>query len=237
MIEKRKQGKSIAVKKQRFFGRRISRKLSNNKIILLKNSLPNYEITTRNIKSFLINKKNRGNDVFWLEIGFGSGEHLINQALKNPNIFFIGCDLYINGIVSLLNQILEKNINNIAIFTEDARELVNRSPKDLFSKVFILFPDPWPKKRHFKRRLINQEFLNSLSRVMEHDGILHICSDVLSYVRWILYQIAKNSNFIWIVRRSNDWPKKLNNHVLTKYEQKAKDNSRVIFNLEFMSYK
>jgi len=237
MAENRKQEGSTTVKHQRFFGRRISRKLSDSKTILLKNALPDYAITTSSVKAFLINKKKDDNNIFWLEVGFGSGEHLINQAMKHPNVFFIGCDLYINGIVSLLRQILEKKINNIAIFTEDARELISRSPNSLFSKVFILFPDPWPKRRHFKRRLINQEFLDSLARVMEHGGMLYLCSDILSYIRWILYQVFRNSNFVWTIRRYNDWKKRVNNNSLTKYERKARDDSRAVFHLEFKCYK
>ena len=116
MAKNIKQESFIANKSQRFFGRRISRKLSKQKKNLLNNSLPDYEITIKNLKIFLSEKRRRYDNKFWLEVGFGSGEHLVKQAMKHPDIFFIGCDPYINGIVSLLDKIIEKKLHNIGIF-------------------------------------------------------------------------------------------------------------------------
>jgi len=237
MAKNIKQESFIANKSQRFFGRRISRKLSKQKKNLLNNSLPDYEITIKNLKIFLSEKRRRYDNKFWLEVGFGSGEHLVKQAMKHPDIFFIGCDPYINGIVSLLDKIIEKKLHNIGIFAEDARELIRKSPNSLFSKVFILFPDPWPKKRHFKRRLINQDFLDSLFKAMENDGTLHICSDVLNYIRWTLYQVSKNSNFTWIINKSEDWKESADNRFFTKYAKKADLKKRTVFHIKLQPLK
>lgn len=173
--------------KIRSFGRIKSRKISDGKQDKLDNVLPRYLITIDDSK---INNLPDGKTLF-LEIGFGYGEHTAHQALLNKNAGIIACETYINGVLSLLNKIEENKIDNVKIFNGDARILLEKLPDNSLDKVFILFPDPWPKKKQNKRRIINKEFLELLKSKLKTNGILFFASDILNYVEWTC-EMAKN---------------------------------------------
>jgi tRNA (guanine-N7-)-methyltransferase len=157
----------------------------------------------------------------WLEVGFGGGEHLLWQARANPEIGMIGCEPFINGVASLLGSIDEHGIENIRIYDGDARDLIAWLPERSVSRVFILFPDPWPKKRQSKRRLVAPALIRSLSRVLRGGGELRFASDDMDYVRVALQTIVRNDAFVWTARRAIDWRQRPTDWPETRYERKA----------------
>ena len=157
----------------------------------------------------------------WLEVGFGGGEHLLWQARANPEIGMVGCEPFINGVASLLGGIDEHGIDNIRIHDGDARDLIAWLPQHSVARVFILFPDPWPKKRQTKRRLVSPELVHSLSQVLVRGGELRFASDDMNYVRVVLRTILKNEAFVWTARRADDWRERPADWPETRYERKA----------------
>tara|TARA_B100000686_G_scaffold311188_1_gene354597 strand:+ start:259 stop:792 length:534 start_codon:yes stop_codon:yes gene_type:complete len=156
-----------------------------------------------------------------MEIGFGAGEHIAFQAEKNPDVGFIGCDLYKPGTASLLTLIRERNLDNIRLFCDDARILLSCIQRRTIEKVFILFPDPWPKTRHHKRRIISKKVLDELSGILIQGGELKIATDHPSYLIWILRHMQQNASFDWKVKRPQDWKSELQGRPITRYEKKA----------------
>ena len=159
----------------------------------------------------------------WLEIGFGAGEHLAAQAQAHPDVGFIGCEPFVNGIATLLGLIEDRNLGNIRIYPDDARLLFSHLPEAGFERVFILFPDPWPKTRHHKRRLISPETLDQLARVMKDGGTLHFASDHMEYVRWTLDHVTRHPAFRWTASSAADWRRPRPGTPVTRYEKKATD--------------
>ena len=169
----------------------------------------------------------------WLEIGFGAGEHLVALARANPNIGFIGCDPFLEGVGKLLSQIEAEGLANIRIFPGDANRLITALPGACLGKVFALFPDPWPKKRHNKRRLVNKGFLNSLARIMCDDAEFRFSTDHDEYGRWVLRFLLEHQAFDWGTRRPNDWRARPVDGIVTRYEQKALAAGRTCIYLQF----
>ncbi len=206
-------------KTRSFYGRRQSRPLKDNQKNLLNTLYQNIKLDLENLpKSFP--------DEVFFEIGFGSGENIIHQAQKCPNALCIGCEPFINGVAALLNKIAEAATENIKIFADDARLLLNALPDQLISKAFILFPDPWPKKRHHKRRIVNLETLKLVHQKMRKDGILTIATDHLGYLEWIL-EITNTPDFkhYFEVLNTHEMPRPSTDEIpITRYEKKALEN-------------
>lgn len=219
----------------RSFGRIKSRKLSDHKGLLLQNLLPLYEIKSPEIKSQGINfwSAENKNQKTCLEIGFGFGDFLFEKAKNNPNILFFGSEPHLNGVVNLLAKLEKEPLNNLKITTQDVRIFTKDFPPEIFDKIYILFPDPWPKAKHFKRRLINSEFLDFLAGKLKSKAELTIATDHDSYKTWILSAIAKNKNFGWLAESKKDWQEFPSDWITTKYQKKAAAEGRqsVIFNL------
>ena len=156
-----------------------------------------------------------------LEIGFGAGEHMAAQAAAHPDRGFIGCEVYINGIAALLSRIDDAGLDNIRIHDGDARDLLPWLPPGVLDQVFILFPDPWPKKRHHKRRLISQETLAQLARAMRPGAQMRLASDIPDYIRAALIAIGKSGAFDWTARSASDWRMRPAGWTETRYERKA----------------
>ena len=157
----------------------------------------------------------------WLEIGFGSGENIKWQLDNNKDIGFIACEPYINGIADLLILLDKDHLSRIKIYNGDARELFNIFNPNTFEKVFILFPDPWPKKKHYKRRIIQKSTLNLINAIMTFGGELRISSDDYSYVCWIMHHIINNKNYKWMAKCQKDYLDKPDSWPITKYQEKA----------------
>lgn len=162
----------------------------------------------------------------WLEVGFGDGGHLAWQAEANPRIGFIGCEPYVNGVAKLLQRIELAGLGNIRIYQDDARHLLSRLPAASLALVFVLFPDPWHKKRHHKRRFIAPATLAELARVMRPGAELRFASDSADYCDWTLQAMAGHPGFEWTAERASDWRERPADWPPTKYEGKAIDQGR-----------
>ena len=214
--------------KIRTFGRIKSRGFSDAKIDKLNNILPKYAIKIDNneLKNFPVNC-----DKLYFEIGFGYGEHTLHQALLNKDTQIIGCETYINGVLSLLDKIENNNVNNIKIFNGDARLLLEKMQNHSIDKVFILFPDPWPKKRQNKKRIINDEFLNLLKQKIKIDGTLFFASDILNYIEWTISftekKFQKMFDNIENCKKEPEW------WIQTRYQIKAIKEGRESYFLGF----
>jgi tRNA (guanine-N7-)-methyltransferase len=162
----------------------------------------------------------------WLEIGFGSGEHLAQQAIDNPSVGIIGCEPYINGVARLLADIDHHDLKNVRIFRDDARILLRAMQDQSISKAFILFPDPWPKMRHHKRRIVGPSTIPSLCRLMPPGTELRIATDDPSYKEWILQHMLACEGFEWRARHPQDWRERPADWPATRYEMKANTAGR-----------
>lgn len=157
----------------------------------------------------------------WLEVGFGGGEHLAEQARSHPDIGMIGCEPFINGVGRLLSEIDRDGLRNIRIHADDARDLLDSLPDASIGRVFVLFADPWPKLRHHRRRFIGPENLPRLARVMKDGAELRLASDQMPLIRWMLFHTLDNGDFEWLARGPDDWRSPPGDWSATRYETKA----------------
>jgi len=162
----------------------------------------------------------------WLEIGFGAGEHLAAQAEHRREIAFIGCEVFENGIAKLLGEIERRQLSNIRLFVDDARLLIAALPPQSIDGVFILFPDPWPKVRHHKRRIVSRETLDGLARIMTARAELHLATDDPGYFSCMLELVTGHCAFEWQARCPVDWQERPPGALPTRYEQKARAAGR-----------
>lgn len=168
----------------------------------------------------------------WLEIGFGGGEHLVHQAASNPEVGIIGCEPYINGVAMLLGKIRKAGVENLAVHPGDVRDMFEVLPDQSISKAFLLYPDPWPKKRHHRRRFVTPEHLEPLARVLKPGAIFRVGTDIPDYVRQTLEQVPGHG-FEWLAESANDWRNPWDDWISTRYEQKALREGRVPHYLTF----
>lgn len=214
------------------FARRDSRALTPHKKTLLETFLPEVAVTPTSAQDpaslFPVTPEE-----IWLEIGFGAGEHLIHRAENTPSVGFIGSEVFTQGITSCLGKIKAKKLQNVRLFTEDARLLLQALPPASIARVFILFPDPWPKVRHHKRRLINPETLELLSRILTPDGYLHLATDHADYLDWMLVQMSRRDDFHWLAERKSDWETPPEGYRETRYQQKAAEEGRRAYFLNY----
>lgn len=157
----------------------------------------------------------------WLEIGFGGGEHLIEQANKNPHIGFIGVEPFINGMAKALVGIEENQLINIRLYDEDATNLLDWLPPQSISRIFLLYPDPWPKKRHWKRRFVGPANLMRIARLLKPQGFFHFATDIDDYANWTLKHIHRIPTLKWTAQSARDWQQPWDDWVTTRYEEKA----------------
>lgn len=157
----------------------------------------------------------------WLEIGFGGGEHLLWQANAHPDVGLIGCEPFLDGVVKVLDALATERRGNIRLHADDARPLLRWLPPQSIGRVFVLFPDPWPKRRHHKRRLVAPPFLDLLARVLKPGAELRIGTDIADYVRTTMLSVLHHSAFAWPARSPKDWQIRPDDWPPTRYEQKA----------------
>ena len=161
-----------------------------------------------------------GDKDVWLEIGFGGGEHLVHQAVENPQVGIVGAEPYINGVAMLLGKVRKAGVENLAIYPGDARHLFDVLPDASISKAFLLYPDPWPKKRHHRRRFVTQEHLEPLARVLKPGAEFRVATDIADYVRQTLVEVPK-AGFEWLAEAPSDWRTPWGDWISTRYEEKA----------------
>lgn len=215
---------------RRLFGRRKGPKLSARQAALVANLLPRLKVQ---IPKDADPKRCFAApvDEVWLEIGFGAGEHLLWQAENHRHVGVIGAEPYESGVASLLAKlstlenspetISRETISRVRIHAGDAREIIDALAGQSLGRLFLLFPDPWPKNRHHKRRFIQTGTLDALARVMKPGAELRFASDDPGYVAWTLERVAAHPAFAWTAERSRDWLRRPGDWPPTRYEQKA----------------
>lgn len=156
-----------------------------------------------------------------LEIGFGGGEHLIEAAAREPDVDFFGCEPFVNGMAKLLAQIEARGLSNIRLHRGDAAEALDRLPDASLSRVYLFYPDPWPKRRHRKRRFVSPENLEKLARVMRPGAELRFATDIDDYAGWTLARLRACKDFRWRAKTAVDWRSPWDGWTQTKYETKA----------------
>jgi tRNA (guanine-N7-)-methyltransferase len=168
-----------------------------------------------------------------LEIGFGGGEHLLKRARENPEIGFIGCEPFVNGMVKMLAVIEAEGIANIRLFDDDAMRLLAALPDASIAMAYILYPDPWPKRRQRKRRFVSAESLAALARVVRHGGMLQFATDIDDYAGWTLARVLASPEWRWDAAAAGDWLTPYDGWVRTRYEAKAVREGRATSYLTF----
>lgn len=168
----------------------------------------------------------------WLEIGFGGGEHMAAQAARRPDVLVIGCEPFLNGVASALRHVDEGGLKNVRIHADDARDLVDALPDASVDRVLILFPDPWHKARHNKRRLIQDETAQAFVRILKPGGRLRFVTDWKDYADWALERLGRTPGLRWLADEADDWRVAPSDHVVTRYEEKKLGDTPPIF-LEF----
>jgi tRNA (guanine-N7-)-methyltransferase len=162
----------------------------------------------------------------WLEIGFGGGEHLAARARENPEVGFIGCEPFINGVAKLLAAIEAGGLANIRVRADDATALIAAAPGASFSRVYLLYPDPWPKRRQNKRRFVNAENVAAVARAIAPGGELRFATDIDDYAGWTLQVFRESPDFTWDARVADDWRLPWAGWAPTRYEVKARAAGR-----------
>ena len=183
------------------------------------------EFSVKNIQE--IEDLSKQFDKCYLEIGFGNAENIIFQATNNPSYLFIGSEVYMSGIGTLVSGIKENNINNVKIFSDDIRLLLDQSPKKIFDSVIIICPDPWPKEKHHKRRLINESFLKMIHDFMKDDSNVYISTDWENYAECISELFKENKLFKPSINKS------FYKDSLSKFERRGKDEGRDLFEFNY----
>jgi tRNA (guanine-N7-)-methyltransferase len=170
----------------------------------------------------------------WLEIGFGGGEHLIAQARAHPDVGFIGCEPFLNGVAKLLAALQLHGLDNVRLRAGDARALIEALPPASLSRIFVLYPDPWPKRRHHKRRVISAEMIAEIARAARPGAILRFATDIDDYSGWALSRFLDSPDFRWTARIADDWRTPWDDWSATRYEAKARAAGRASTYLTFI---
>ena len=225
---------AMAEAQLRSYGRRKGRPLSARQERLLTELLPRLRLdlkppAPRNLRDLFPVPVGEA----WLEIGFGSGEHLLWQAEHHEDVGLIGCEPFINGVASLLGAVEQRAVANIRIHDGDAREVLAWLPEGAISRIFMLFPDPWPKKRQLKRRLLALETVKELAWVLAPGGELRFASDDGDYAAQALVLIGRSGLFEWAAARPADWRERPADWPETRYERKAVGAGRKLIYLKF----
>jgi tRNA (guanine-N7-)-methyltransferase len=228
-------GDNDTIESQRaFFGRRKGHKLRAHQADLIENLLPRLALDIAGPPvTDLSGLFDRPVDDVRLEIGFGGGEHLIAEASVFPNTGFIGCEPYVNGMAKILTLIEAGNISNVRLFAGDAAELLAWLPARSLARIDLIHPDPWPKRRHWKRRFVQDTTIAAMARVLKPNGEFRFVSDIDGYCAWTLWHFARSPDFAWTAERAPDWREPWAGYTMTRYGRKATREGRVAAYLIF----
>lgn len=219
--------------KHRLYGRAQGKPLSKRQAGLVDGLLPTIAIPAAASGALDPSTLFDGAPEVWLEIGFGGGEHLAGQAGKHPEIGFLGAEPFLDGVAKILTDIDEGKLSNIRLRRGDARDLVMELAPRSISRAFILFPDPWPKARHRKRRLVQPEFLGELARILKPGARLRFATDWADYANRALADVTRDGRFEWTAQRADDWRVPPADHVTTRYQEKRLGDCAPVF-LDFV---
>lgn len=208
-------------------GRTFTKGMSQRQFDLLDEFLPSVALDINKLKNQGVGALfDTQKTEFYMEVGFGGGEHLARQARENPNIGYIGCEPFQNGVAKILIEIEDDEIGNIKVHNDDARTVLDALPDASLDKIYLLYPDPWHKFKHNKRRFICEENMQQIVRVLKKDAIFFVASDIPDYVSWTLRHLQNNPNFEWLANQDTDWLSPPSGWQSTRYEQKAQRNGR-----------
>ncbi len=216
-----------SVSRRAFFGRRKGHPLRPRQARLFETLLPRIQLDpaqapAADLRALFGTQIDR----LRLEIGFGGGEHLIAQARAHPRSGFIGTDAFVNAIAKILVLIDEHKVENVRLYFGDASELLDWLPHELLERIDLLYPDPWPKRRHWKRRFVQDESLKRLARVLKNGGELRVATDIADYAAYTLVRVMRSADFVWTAECADDWRKAWPDFTATRYEEKAKREGR-----------
>jgi tRNA (guanine-N7-)-methyltransferase len=217
-----------------FFGRRKGHRLRSHQADLIEHLLPRLSLDIgKPCPPDLADLLDPPADEIRLEIGFGGGEHLIAEARAFPNVGFIGCEPYVNGMAKILTQIEAHDIGNIRLFAGDAAELLAWAPQHSLARLDLIHPDPWPKRRHWKRRFVQDATIAAMARVLKPGGEFRFVSDIADYCAWTLAHLARSSDLCWTADRASDWRLPWADYTMTRYGRKAEREGRDATYLRF----
>ena len=210
-----------------FFGRRKGHKLRPHQTDLIATLLPRLALdiaspAPADLRTLFTPQVERVR----LEIGFGGGEHLIAEARAFPDCGFIGCEPYVNGMAKILAQIEALDIRNIRLVAGDAAELLAWAPPRALARIDLIHPDPWPKRRHWKRRFVQDATIAAMARVLKPAGEFRFVCDIEDYVAWTLWHLARAPDFAWTAQRADDWRLPWAGYTMTRYGRKAEREGR-----------
>lgn len=211
-----------------FYGRRRGRRLRAGMEVLLETRLPELRVDLPESgltldPHTLFPPQTRQ---IWLEIGFGGGEHLATQAQANPDVGFIGSEPFMNGVASLIRHCEDRGLGNVRIYPDDVRDLLAVLPDGCLDRIAVLFADPWPKKRHHPRRIIQHETIADFHRLLKPGSELRLATDDMGYLRWMLARATAHRGFRWLARGPEDWRERPDDWPETRYEAKARAQGR-----------
>ena len=220
-------GKAIARGPRAFFGRRKGHALRPHQAALFETLLPRLALDLS--ASAPADLRTLFDDVgeVRLEIGFGGGEHLAAEAERDPRTGFIGSEPFVNGMAKALAQIERRDLRNIRLHHGDATELIAWLPAGSLTRIDLLYPDPWPKRRHWKRRFVQDESIAALARIVRPGGEFRFATDIADYAAWTLLRFMRSKDFAWTAERADDWRQPWPGFSGTRYEAKAKAAGRV----------
>jgi tRNA (guanine-N7-)-methyltransferase len=217
-----------------FFGRRKGHKLRQHQADLIEHLLPHLALDVS------VAAPADAREIFdspadevRLEIGFGGGEHLAAEAAGFRGTGFIGCEPYVNGMAKILAQIEAHNLGNIRLFAGDAAELLAWLPQASLSRIDLIHPDPWPKRRHWKRRFVQDKTVAAMARVLKAGGEFRFVSDIDDYCGWTLSHLARSPDFLWLAERADDFRLPWDGYTMTRYGRKAEREGRQATYLRF----
>ena len=220
-------GERTVASRGAFFGRRKGHKLRRGRAELIASILPRLALDVSapapaDLRALFPVPVSRAA----LEIGFGSGENLAREAAADPATGIIGCEPFINGMARVLALIEENGIKNVRLHQGDALEVLDWLPASSIARIDLLYPDPWPKKRHRKRRFVSNDTVAHFARIVAHGGTFRFATDIADYAEWTLMHFLRSPEFEWTARQADDWRKPWPEFGGTRYEAKALKEGR-----------
>jgi tRNA (guanine-N7-)-methyltransferase len=222
---------------QRFAGRRKGRPLHQGRAEALAHAERRFLIKPDSADQTLLDPRDLFTGVkekIWVEIGFGNGEHMIGQAERNPQIGFIGCEPFINGVSAAAKEIVERILDNIRIWPDEALTFLNKFPDASVDRIFLLFSDPWPKTRQYKRRVIQTETVTLFARLLKPGGEVRLATDHDYLAEWMLLHMVQQGRFMWKNACNGDWRTVPDDWIETRYQQKAAHEGRPAYFMDFV---
>ena len=218
---------------RRVYGRRKGHDLTPRRQALVENLLPGLRPAVRTDGRIDLKGPAPGRDRLWLEIGFGGGEHLAWQARANPGVTLIGAEPYLNGVASLLATVEDEGLANVRIIDDDVRPFLEGLPEASLERIFVLFPDPWPKARHHKRRMVSAWSVDRFADLLADGGELRLATDIMDYARWMMAHVWPHPAFRWTAQGPAGWRGRPADWPATRYEAKALQAGRTPVYLSF----